>query len=286
MSIDLLQRALDYVRFYNPEKDQEIRAKLFEDLKAAIEQAPYMTYSNIKVNPVTGDVGIGTPKQEQIHTSVFSNTHQPEQEPVFNCPRCGHYCPETSQEPVAYIGTNQELGWLKKPLAVRSVATPLYTTPPAHKNMVPLQAITDPENQPSQYGTVTVEYMKQQIKEAMTNGTAFAEYDAITDECGEPPSPLERLRFFCSLAMKPQDWLDVEPFFIELEQQLEACGSWDGHRVTHDPTTSKVMSELRTTVEQAPVQVSPHEFVAMVQGKEHLTGKPTVWAQWPAEEKK
>ena len=49
MSIDLLQRALDYVRFYNPEKDQEIRAKLFEDLKAAIEQ---------------------------IHTSVSANTHQ------------------------------------------------------------------------------------------------------------------------------------------------------------------------------------------------------------------
>ena len=27
-----------------------------------------------------------------------------------------------------------------------------------------LQAITDPENQPSQFGTVTVEYMEQQIE--------------------------------------------------------------------------------------------------------------------------
>ena len=26
------------------------------------------------------------------------------------------------------------------------------------------QALTDPENQPSQYGTVTIEYMEQQIK--------------------------------------------------------------------------------------------------------------------------
>jgi hypothetical protein len=35
------------------------------------------------------------------------------------------------------------------------------------------------------------------------------------NECGgmDEPNPLERLRFFCSLAMKPQDWLDVEPLF-------------------------------------------------------------------------
>lgn len=83
MSIDLLQRALDYVRFYNPEKDQEIRAKLFEDLQAAIA------------------------KHEQIHTSADSNTHQ------------------CKQEPVAYIGTNQELFWLMSDGTRR----PLYTHP-------------------------------------------------------------------------------------------------------------------------------------------------------------
>jgi hypothetical protein len=33
--------------------------------------------------------------------------------------------------------------------------------------------------------------------------------------------PLERLRFFCSLAMNGQDWLDVEPFFAVL--QADAC---------------------------------------------------------------
>jgi hypothetical protein len=33
----------------------------------------------------------------------------------------------------------------------------------------------------------------------------------------EEPDPVERLRFFCSLAFKnPQDWLDVEPFFDAL----------------------------------------------------------------------
>jgi len=32
-------------------------------------------------------------------------------------------------------------------------------------------------------------------------------------------SPLERLRFFCSLAMNDQDWVDVEPFFDALQQE-------------------------------------------------------------------
>ena len=38
------------------------------------------------------------------------------------------------------------------------------------------------------------------------------------DDCGgsEEPDPIERLRFFCSLAMKGQDWIDVEPFFEAL----------------------------------------------------------------------
>ena len=34
------------------------------------------------------------------------------------------------------------------------------------------------------------------------------------------------------------------------------------------------------------VQVSPLEFVTAVLGKEHLVGKPFMWAQWPNEEKK
>ena len=31
------------------------------------------------------------------------------------------------------------------------------------------------------------------------------------------PDPVERLRFYCSLAMQGQDWLDVEPFFDALK---------------------------------------------------------------------
>ena len=37
---------------------------------------------------------------------------------------------------------------------------------------------------------------------------------------GEEPDPLERLRFFCSLAMHGQDWIDVEPFFDDVQTLL------------------------------------------------------------------
>lgn len=44
-------------------------------------------------------------------------------------------------------------------------------------------------------------------------------------ECGgaEEASPLERLRFFCSLSMKIQDWMDVEPFFDDLAACIQAA---------------------------------------------------------------
>jgi hypothetical protein len=34
-----------------------------------------------------------------------------------------------------------------------------------------------------------------------------------------------------------------------------------------------------------PVQVSPLDFVTMTLEKEHLVGRPVIWAQWPNEEK-
>ena len=37
--------------------------------------------------------------------------------------------------------------------------------------------------------------------------------------------------------------------------------------------------------QQEPVQVSPLEFVTMTLEKEHLVGRPIIWAQWPNEEK-
>lgn len=51
-------------------------------------------------------------------------------------------------------------------------------------------------------------------KQHFENGEALQRYK----ECGGDgeSDPLERLRFYCSLAMSGQDWLDVEPFFDAL----------------------------------------------------------------------
>ena len=48
-------------------------------------------------------------------------------------------------------------------------------------------------------------------------GPALTVYNEIA-ATDDPGSPLERLRFFCSLAMRPQDWLDVAPFFDALAE--------------------------------------------------------------------
>ncbi|MFA7291844.1 MAG: hypothetical protein WC023_06305 [Rhodocyclaceae bacterium] len=44
--------------------------------------------------------------------------------------------------------------------------------------------------------------------------TALQRYTRLIE--GDHDTPLENLRFFCSLAMNGQDWLDVEPFFDAL----------------------------------------------------------------------
>ena len=45
--------------------------------------------------------------------------------------------------------------------------------------------------------------------------TARQRYDEFMPS-GEEKDPIERLRFFCSLAMNGQDWIDSEPFFDDL----------------------------------------------------------------------
>lgn len=41
---------------------------------------------------------------------------------------------------------------------------------------------------------------------------------------------------------------------------------------------------LPESANPVPAMVSPLQFVEMVMEKEHLVGKPLVWAQWPNEE--
>ena len=59
------------------------------------------------------------------------------------------------------------------------------------------------------------------IGPAGQNRTAKQRFDEASaiDEC----DPIERLRFFCSLAMNAQDWIDVEPLFDEVRAMLAAA---------------------------------------------------------------
>ena len=48
------------------------------------------------------------------------------------------------------------------------------------------------------------------------------EYKEIMEEAGDGMDAVERLRFFCSLALNGQNWLDVEPFFEAVTDEIAA----------------------------------------------------------------
>lgn len=49
-----------------------------------------------------------------------------------------------------------------------------------------------------------------------------------------PREPLEKLRFFCSLAMTGQDWLDVEQFFDEVSAALAGAHEAGRREMRHE----------------------------------------------------
>ncbi len=56
--------------------------------------------------------------------------------------------------------------------------------------------------------------------------------------------------------------------------------------ITHPKALERFAVLVAAHEREKPVQVSPLEFVTAVLEKEHLVGKPIMWAQWPNEEKK
>lgn len=64
-------------------------------------------------------------------------------------------------------------------------------------------------------------------------------------------TPLERLRFFCSLAMNGQDWLDVEPFFDALATQPQQSLDPEMAQILHDHA-SALYSRTDSSQPQAP----------------------------------
>ena len=81
--------------------------------------------------------------------------------------------------------------------------------------------------------------------------SALEKYKEFTSRC-ETDSPIENLRFFCSLAMNAKDWLDVEPFFDAITRAadqpdtrpgtplmltMETLDLW--HQIIHDDSLER-----------------------------------------------
>lgn len=62
------------------------------------------------------------------------------------------------------------------------------------------------------------QYAMDQKKE-----TALEKFQRIEKDCIElvEESSIERLRFFCSLSLMGQDWLDIEQFFDAVTKEIE-----------------------------------------------------------------
>jgi hypothetical protein len=73
-------------------------------------------------------------------------------------------------------------------------------------------------------------------------------------------------------------WMKESPKF-------ELLDTTEGVLTQIDNMICRLVREKPAQPEQEPVQVSPLDFVTMTLEKEHLVGRPIIWAQWPNEEK-
>ena len=96
------------------------------------------------------------------------------------------------QEPVGLVESSEEWGVAGVLIAGLPIGTKLYAAPVSCATSCP---------------------------DAKAN--AKERYDRIMAEC-EEPDPIERLRFFCSLAMTGKNWIDVEEFFDDLIAERKA----------------------------------------------------------------
>jgi len=80
-----------------------------------------------------------------------------------------------------------------------------------------------------------------------------------------------------------------------LEKIYEGCGNVIEDKLHENAVTlaklvredcNKPITAINKALAQPKlVQVSPLDFVTMTLEKEHLVGRPIIWAQWPNEEK-
>ena len=96
-----------------------------------------------------------------------------------------------------------------------------------------------------------------------------AEYDEFMDGEIEPDS-VERLRFFCSLAMKNgQAWLDIEPFFDDVISELATLREQLAECQARNSNLIEVLSEA-VGVCQAFSEISATANVCSIEGNRVL----------------
>lgn len=71
-------------------------------------------------------------------------------------------------------------------------------------------------------------YAREAVEAYQQGGNAKHQYEKAI-KGSEELDPIERLRFFCSIAMRAQDWLDVEPFFDALIADRQRRGEPVGY---------------------------------------------------------
>lgn len=106
----------------------------------------------------------------------------------------------------------------------------------------------------------------RRLRELSKEGDAWKKFKDMESECKElvDETPIERLRFFCSYAMKSQDWIDVEQLF-------DALNVTDNLVVTRLNPMSELMDIDDFTLHVMAFKKSKQRFVIVHQsGDNHV----------------
>jgi len=83
-------------------------------------------------------------------------------------------------------------------------------------------------------------------------------------------------------AAEAQSQLEI----MHLKAQLLRVGNHEGaYKAAFLAGQMSVNRSSSAPETRGPAQVSPAEFIHIVEGKEDLTGTPVIWAQWPNKER-
>ena len=90
-------------------------------------------------------------------------------------------------------------------------------------------------------------------------------YEEITSD-GEPDSPEEKLRLFCSVAMRGQDWIDAEKFFDALKPVPPSADAKDAARYRIAQAAGLIKTSPNATTSWASKTLCDEAIDAMQKG--------------------